>query len=386
MNEDEVHALNVKIVMPLWGSEYISNFIETVLPAQLCDTNLPSIARGHQLEYVFYTSKNDAFRISSEVIRLGLDRIASIRFEIIKKSKLKSAYKAYSYAHQKELKASSEINQCVYLLNSDIIVSTHFFLETLNKILEGYKVVNIICPRGLKSPIEKELDKNHRNSDYSISIESENLKQLWLNNVHPMMKYHFLPKTKDLQIHPATFMWEAKNRSKYVRSFHLHPVIIFPREIKVRNFKSTIDSGVIFHMFKNNEIFTECQYSKYFAVELSGVEKYYDSAGKIDESSTFNRYFNSNDHFNFRNLNHEITIGSIPELELISLRNESSLFLAKLLISYLGRRKNTLVENHIFRFIFNLIAIFIVSMKNMIPNRLYLYLKKKYHEIFYPEL
>ncbi len=372
--------------MPLWGSEYISNYMATVLPAQLCDTNLPSIARDHQLEYVFYTSKADELRIRNEVIRLGLNTIAEIRFEIMKKSKLRNPYKAYGYAHQKELKTSSKLNQCVYLLNSDIIVSTNFFLETLNKILQGYKVVNIICPRGLKLPIEKELDEKHRNNDYSISIESENLKKLWLYNVHPLMKYHFLPKTNDLQIHPATFMWEAKNKSKYVRSFHLHPVVIFPSEIKVSNFKTTIDSGVVFHMFKKNEIFTECLYSKYFAVELSGNEKYYDSAGKLDNPSTFNRYFNSNDHLNFRNLNHEITIGSIPELELISLRNESNLFLSKLLIGYLGRKKNTLMENHTLRFILNFIASFIVSARDIIPKSLYSYLKRKYNQITYPEL
>jgi hypothetical protein len=371
--------------MPLWGSEYISNFIETVLPAQLCYSNLPFIARDHELEYVFYTSKADAMQINDEVIRLGLKEIASIRFEIIKKSKLKDPYKAYGYAHRKELKTSSKLNQCVYLLNSDIIVSEHFFLETLKKILQGYKVVNIICPRGLKSPIENVLDKKYRNSDNSISIGSQSLQQLWLNNIHPMMNYHFLPKTNDLEIHPATFMWDSQNKSKYVRSFHLHPVVIFPEATSVHNFKNTIDSGVVFHLFKNSEIFTECRYSQYFAVELSGIEKYYDPAGKIDDSFTFNRYFNNNDHLNFHNLNYEITIGSIPELELISLRNQSNLFLSKLLIGYLSRRKSFLAESHALRFVFDLIARFIFFHRGVIPNGLYLHLKKKYRQVFHPQ-
>ena len=77
--------MQVKVVVPVWGSRYIETFTKVSLASQLSKNNLPLVSKKNKLEYVIYTLKKDIqYLENSEVVKI-LKEFASVRFEIINK-------------------------------------------------------------------------------------------------------------------------------------------------------------------------------------------------------------------------------------------------------------------------------------------------------------
>ena len=103
-------AVQVKVVVPVWGFKYIEIFTKVSLASQLSKNNLPLVSQKNKIEYVIYTLKTDIqYLKNSEIIKI-LKEYASVRFEIINKFKVKNTYRIYGQIHHRELKKSSTKN------------------------------------------------------------------------------------------------------------------------------------------------------------------------------------------------------------------------------------------------------------------------------------
>ena len=85
--------MRVKIVVPVWGMDYINTFIRVSLASQLSENNIPLISKKYKVEYVIYTLKSDKPYLENlESIKL-LKKLTSVRFEIINKFQTKNTYR-----------------------------------------------------------------------------------------------------------------------------------------------------------------------------------------------------------------------------------------------------------------------------------------------------
>jgi hypothetical protein len=257
-----------------------------------------------------------------------------------------------------------------------MIMSDKFISQSLKK-LKTYRVINVFCPRTLEEPIKK-IYMNNLNMNYSLTINAQLLNKLWLQYYHPLMKYHFLPKKNHEQILPATFIWKTNRGAIYSRSFHLHPILVYPKNRKIIRFRNTIDAGPIFHIFNSREIFTEKYNKNFFVIELSSSHRYYNGAGRFDRADTYVGYFQTQDRLNFKNLESEILVGDLSLRELKELRQVSDLFISTVLIKYLY--SNTIKYVELLR-VFNIISRQIYNKKNFMPNFLFVFMRKIYRKI-----
>jgi hypothetical protein len=341
--------MRVKVVVPVWGSDYINTFINISLATQLSEKNLPLIAKKHEVEYVIYTLKSDvSFFENSESVKL-LRKFTSVRFELIRKFKIKNTYRLYGQIHFRELKKSSKFDESVFLINSDFVFSDGFFSQTLKEIRKSTRVVNIVCPRANLESVSSILQTKFSDSKHTIKVNSNNLTSIYLRNIHKMMDYHMLPKAPSEEFLPSSLMWKARNGSLFIRNFHFHPVLIYPNKIKLKKIKNTIDDGYVYDNFNKSEIYIQKEYNKHLAIELSKESNHYKPVGKYNDYLNLFFYFFAQIKSNFINYNSEIVIGKIAKKELDNFRLESEKEITRVVTNYLyiTRKYNRLIRFHV---------------------------------------
>ena len=375
--------MQVKVVVPVWGSRYIETFTKVSLASQLSKNNLPLVSKKNKLEYVIYTLKKDIQYLENSEIVKNLKEFASVRFEIINKFKVKNTYRIYGQIHHRELKKSSKKREGVFLINADFVFSDGFFYQTLKEIKKGKRVVNVICPRANSESIQNILLTQFNKSKNVIQVDSKKLSNLYLRNIHKMMKYHLFPKLKDDDYLPSTLMWRASNDSLYFRNFHFHPILIYPNLIRIKKIKMTIDDGYVFRIFDKEEMYYQKNTQNFFVFELSKESLFYDPIGKYKDYIAMIYYFLGQDKTNFINFNQEVTIGNISKKERARLNLESEKEINRLMLHVLYE---TSTPKRAIRFYsiflkYRLLSIYFVQNKAYIPNFVYLFLRKTHRLI-----
>lgn len=362
--------MRVKVVVPVWGLDYINTFTNISLATQLSENNLPLIAKKYEVEYVIYTLKSDlSFFENSESVKL-LRKFSNVRFELIHKFQTKNTYRLYGQIHFRELKKSSKFDESVFLINSDFVFSDGFFSQTLKEIKKSIRVVNIVCPRANLESVSSILQTKFSKSKNTIKVNTNNLTSIYLRNIHKMMDYHMLPKAPTDEFLPSSLMWKARNGSLFIRNFHFHPILIYPNKIKLKQIKKTIDDGYVYDNFNKSEIYIQEEYDKYFAIELSKESQSYKPVGKYDDYLNLFFYFFTQIKSNFINYNSEIVIGKITRKELGDFRLESEREITRLVTNYLyvTRKYNRLIRFHILIKAYWFFAAYFSKKKAYFPN------------------
>lgn len=381
--------MNIKIVVPVWGSKFLSLFFDFILPMQLTKNNLPEVSRKHSIEYVLYTSRQDLEDCLARLNESKLSEIANVRIEFLNSQMLRNVYRAYGFAHKREFFSSIKKVECIFFLNADIAVSDQFFTKVIEKVESGFKVVQVFCPRALKNPITSSLYELCREDESTIAISADALSKLWLENPHPLMNYHFVPKDEyQGDYHPSSTIWRIANSASHVRAFHLHPVAIFPSSKTPKVFGHTVDDGWIFKSFAPEEIYVEERNREFFSIELSDADNFYPAASRFEDMNSINRYFFRNNPINFLNLKSNIFIGKVSSQEATRMNVVSNRFVNLVLLEYLVftiANHRTIRMARIANIYFKL-ATFVVRRKYSINPRVYELLKKFHraisHKIF----
>lgn len=368
----------MKIVLPVWGDKYIDTFIKYILPSHLDSSNIPKLSQSHKIKYTLYTTQQSMNRLLAEKSISVLQKYATLEIKLLNSRRIKDVYGTYSFVHSKELRISAKDNEAVYLLNADILLSNNFFTSTLSIIKRGYKSVNIIIPRTSIKPFEKFSSLNQYKTK---KLKANYLIKLWLENPHKLMRYHFMNDKTNTKILPASFYYVNFKQGAYIRSFHLHPVVVLPKKLKIIKFKETIDNGIIYEMMARKFVYVEEKYDLFFALELSHKNKFYKPQGNQFHSSSYLNYYAGANKLNFANLQHEIIIGKISSNQKNLFTHRANSLISLLLMEYLFRkekqRKNTQVSRALL-FIIYKIASILKTYARFIPKKLYKYLRTRF--------
>jgi hypothetical protein len=375
--------MKVKVVVPVWGPDYINTYLNISLASQLSKNNIPLISKKYTIEYVIYTLKRDELYIANSEGYKLLKNFATVRFETIRKFKTKNVYRIYGQIHRKELIKSSKINESVFLINSDFVFSDGFFSKTLKEIESGKKAVNIFCPRSNFDSVSLILKNKFSESKNVIKVSSENLTKIFLNNVHNIMSYHMMPKNRGDDFLPSSLIWKSKKGSLLVRNFHFHPIVVHPYSYKIRKMKMTIDDGYILDMFELDKISFQKNTKDYFAIELSDESTTYSPIGKYGDTSALFFYFLIQNKSNFINYTQQVIVGDFTNAELAYFQTQSEKEISRIanLVLYESSRFIGKIRFYNLFQLYRLVSIEVVKIKSYIPSFIYASLRNVHRHI-----
>jgi hypothetical protein len=116
-------------------------------------------------------------------------------------------------------------------------------IRSIARILDsGYRAVMVMGLRAVKETLVPEVRQRFE-ADGRLCAPPRELVALAGRHLHPVMAAHFVDGTSR-GFHPSLFCWRVGADGFLVRSFHLHPVAVCPREHGV-SFSRTIDDDLV---------------------------------------------------------------------------------------------------------------------------------------------
>lgn len=315
-------APSLHFVVPVWGESYVHTFLDYCLPAQLSPDNIPALGGGSGNSYTIHTTSSDYDLIAGSPSFRALQQVCAVTVEFLD-SDLSSAddlaaygkYRVKSKCYRHALLRAAEHHAAVVALNADILLANGFVRTALGLLARGKRVIEVPGPRGLRDPIGRTLVSRYRGADgTSICIEPTELSALWVKNMHPQLRMHFVEGPNGAPFHPSHLYWIVGEEGVVIRGFHLYPIVIDPRDSAVR-FSTTIDDDLVGNLaLSQDEVFLARDSRELFCCELSPPDHYVGQVACRGDLSRYVDFYLSYARDNIRNLEHEIIISGVRDL------------------------------------------------------------------------
>lgn len=264
------HFINV-----VWGESYTHLFLDHYLPTQLSPNNLPKFYSLKGATYKLYTPPRYRELILQHPTYQKLCQTISTELKIfnIPKSYFKYSHQVMNYCHQHSVIEASLSDAVMVFLSPDSIWSDGSFSRLLELYRQGKRLVMI---NGIRIEKEKFIDwyiNNHSTSNQtSVIFSSRELAKIALDNLHPIHKSYFVD-SEYFNEHPAHLYWKFNDSGILGRCFHLHPLMIYPKEHKVLP-NITIDADYISYVSQPENLYIVDDSDEIFCCEISPKDLY----------------------------------------------------------------------------------------------------------------
>ena len=203
------HIINV-----VWGEKYLHPLLEYSLPFHFSPGNL----EGFQGKYIFYTTEGDKEIIRAHANFKKLETYLPVEFRII--SITEDPYTIMNACHCDAIKQGNEEDVPIIFLFPECIFSRGLFSYLQESIDQGKRLV-ALCTTRLS------MEKMHTKlSPYNFS--SSELAVLATKNLHPFTQQSFYEEGETLKC-PSQIYFNLDPNNILVRSYHLHPLLLWPR-------------------------------------------------------------------------------------------------------------------------------------------------------------
>ncbi len=226
---------------PVWGLSYTRLYIDTVIPSQLAEGNLPAFRGEPGNRYIIYTRPEDAELIRSSAVYEQINACVPVTFEYIT-DKINVVHDMMTDCFRRGIKAAEQTGAAVLFLTPDIVLSDGSF-ATLKRLSEtGHDVVYIPAIRTMKTAVAATLEQSFKHG-VSIRIQPAQLMRVALDNLHPLGDSSWWEEGEGGLI-PANIYWRVDDDGLVGRCFHLHPILVHSRR-KNATFFGTVDDDFV---------------------------------------------------------------------------------------------------------------------------------------------
>jgi len=227
----------ILISLVIYGKSYIKNFQN--LSLDLLINSLSQIDQNLFSIDIIISSKHtdDLSSISSKL----LEKFNVIEFKINDSKK----YGNYSILNQEQINhtnfAKEKDYEYIFYFYADFLINVNYFINSINTIEENNKVVlGSFALLINSSKSEKIIDHLKKNELFEIE-------DLLVNNHKEIISnFHLNYNSKNLNLHPS-FCWRVINNKIFIKTIHIHPVLLKISQIKFDQKKFTefftIDNG-----------------------------------------------------------------------------------------------------------------------------------------------
>lgn len=220
-------------VLVVWGN-YTSVFLETSLPTQLSPENLPCLTNA---SYHIYTSEQDAAIIKHHHNFIYLQKYMPVELHLIKIIN-SNRYVTMSESHRKAIICANSSNSALIFLTPDVVLAEGTLKRVQQLAMKGVRVISTVGLR-LKSESVRPLLNRYLNKDkHFIQISTRELMKMALDNLHNITLKHIWGGHEEMICN--NLFWRISNEGLVGRCFHLHPLMVYPRNRSAKFF-STID-------------------------------------------------------------------------------------------------------------------------------------------------
>ncbi len=227
----------VCILLPVWGHEYITEFLELNLPSLLAPGNIPALAAVYPLRFTFLTRNSDIPFFENNSLISKLKSICDIDFiSISDLASLRSYSVTLTLAYDRGIKQAGEemLNTYFIFLTSDYIMANGSLNGLMKYINKGY---NGICSGNfqvIKENIKPFLLEKIDPITQTLVIEPRELLKHSFKNFHPIVFASMFEQTVSHNYHANRFFMRLDHTVLASRFYLLHMLCIKPETTDYR--------------------------------------------------------------------------------------------------------------------------------------------------------
>ena len=134
----------IQLLVPVWGTPFISQFLRVSLPTLLAPGNLPALAKSLPCKLVFLTSSDDAADLRDHAAVHYLRSVCDVEIRTIDDLITGDNYSTtitLAYARAVRAAGDAMLDTCFFFMISDYIMADGSLANVLAKMKAGYSGV-----------------------------------------------------------------------------------------------------------------------------------------------------------------------------------------------------------------------------------------------------
>jgi hypothetical protein len=220
-----------KIIVPVWGEQFVARFMQYGLPSQLAPGNLPALPRDRCAYHLFTTSADAEVMRRASAFQL-LSRLMPTRVETIDDLYRGHAYAAMTECHNRGL-ALGRGKDCVFVfLSPDSLWADGSFRAMHEQIGGGKRAVLMAGPRVVAETLLPLVGARSCTDDWSIRLTGRELATLLVQHMHHSTRAYLWQAGGSRGA--GHYCWIVGEQGMLIRATHLHPVAVRPVDRNIR--------------------------------------------------------------------------------------------------------------------------------------------------------
>jgi hypothetical protein len=260
----------ITLLMPVWGYQFTSRFLEFCLPTLLAPNNIPAIAREKPCRFVLLSSVADEPIIRSHPAWQKLERHCACEIQSIDDLITQGNHTAtITLAFERALRQSGEAmrDTCFIFLMSDYLVADGSLKTVLRRIETGAGVVLAgnfqIIAEDATPLLRRRLDLD----SHEIILQARDLVRWSLAHLHPATVANIVNFGLTHNAHTNRLFWRVDENCLIGRFYLMHPIAIHP-EVSDFVVGSSWDYSFVPELCPSGNIATLTDSDDYLVVEL----------------------------------------------------------------------------------------------------------------------
>jgi hypothetical protein len=232
-------------ITPVWGEQYVERFVKVSLRTQLSEGNLGAVPSGKGL-YLIYTFRENVRAIKRSAAFRHLKSLmpVSIRFlDDLPRFGEDYPHDLQTAAYVRGIKSAAGRDAAFVFLTPDILLNDGAVRTLIRRTESGSRVV---LAAGVRMTTEGAVDcvTAHRMPGRADApVPSRQLVRTLLNHLHPISCAHLVQPDGTVQTAEHLY-WRVGEHGLLARGFHIHPLLVWPRNANARMHKSLDDEYV----------------------------------------------------------------------------------------------------------------------------------------------
>jgi hypothetical protein len=260
----------VQLLLPVWGYDYIREFLQFGLPTLLAPGNIPAIAQALPCTFVILTSREDAPYINEHPAFRHLSTICTTEIRLIDHLITGSNYSTtvtLAYTEAVRAAGAKMLDTCFFFLVSDYIMADGSLRNVFDRMKNGSSGVLVgnfqVALEDALPWLREQLDM----AGTSLALEPRELMRWALNHLHPATVANTVNFPLNHNEHTNRLFWRVDGNTLIGRFFLMHMLCVRP-EIKDFVVGSSCDYSFIPEMCPSNDITVINDSDEYLVIEM----------------------------------------------------------------------------------------------------------------------
>lgn len=260
----------IRLLLPVWGEQFIGQFLRVSMPTLLAPGNLPAVAAALPCTLVFLTNTEGAELMRGHPATAYLQSICDVEFDIIDDLITSDNYSTtLTLAYARAIRATGEmmLDTCFFFLISDYIMADGSLANVLARIRAGHSGVLAGNFQVVEEAAKERLFEKFETGEPSISIAPRDLMNWALNYLHPMTLANTVNFPMYCSAHSNRLFWQVDDNTLIGRFYLIHMIAIRP-EIVDFQISSSCDYSFVPEMCPSGNVHIVTDSDEYLVVEM----------------------------------------------------------------------------------------------------------------------